>query len=427
MEASSNAISNKSDIRMSSLPVQNVSFVVQGCFSSPTQVSQKHAERNNGAVGSVALTTTTTMDRLFHPSSQIVGKIRGGGHSGPMQEPKGTFSEKRSRLLLLAAGTRSKNIDDFLSNRSDFILEILLRLGIRKNANKLEKFQNPEQDMSAHQFPASSRRSDQIVKFSDNSQENSCTYKTEQHENFLALKWDNTEIQVFPCNHSLKTSLKCKHWKSNLLAEKAATLLPNFENPASAIELIKEFDCNKYSYTDRALTLLNSPCGLSEVNFFPTDCANYMEQLYKDLHFNSALDLKGLFDFCVTKDTDTSINSKLEVDSSNHGPHRKNYDSSQADCIFPNIYNSESFFQEQPFTPYIHPEIAKEQFTFPLLEWDVTAEQELPALKCLVPKEVDHFTKSLNGTFDFHNEIGSSSFCDAYRRKSFSFLTELQF
>ncbi|XP_028549849.1 uncharacterized protein LOC110105706 [Dendrobium catenatum] len=85
-EASSNAISSKSDIRKSSLPVQNVSFIVQDCFSSPKQVSQKHefknkAERNNGAIRSVALTTTTTMDRLFHPSSQIVGKIRGGGHS----------------------------------------------------------------------------------------------------------------------------------------------------------------------------------------------------------------------------------------------------------------------------------------------------------------------------------------------------------
>ncbi|XP_020673076.2 uncharacterized protein LOC110092751 [Dendrobium catenatum] len=346
---------------------------------------------------------------------------------GPMREPKGTFSEKRTCLLLLAAGTHSKNIDDLLSNRSNFILEILLRLGIRKNANKHETFQNPEQDMSAHQFPASSNRSDQIVKFCDNSQENSCTYKTEQHEKILALKWDNTEIQAFPCNHSFKTSFKCKHHKSNLLAEKTATLFPDFENLASAIELIKEFDCNKYSYTDRALTLLNSPCGLSEVNVFPTDCANCVEQRNKNLHFNSALDHKGLFDFCVTKDSDTSINSILEVDSNKHVPHRKNCDSSPADCIFPNIYNSESFLQEQPFTPYIHPEIAKEQFTSPLLEWDVPAEQELSALKCFVPKEVDHFTKSLNYIFDFHNEIGSSSFYDVYRRKSFSFLTELQF
>ncbi|PKU66610.1 hypothetical protein MA16_Dca024092 [Dendrobium catenatum] len=238
--------------------------------------------------------------------------------------------------------------------------------------------------MSAHQFPASSNRSDQIVKFCDNSQENSCTYKTEQHEKILALKWDNTEIQAFPCNHSFKTSFKCKHHKSNLLAEKTATLFPDFENLASAIELIKEFDCNKYSYTDRALTLLNSPCGLSEVNVFPTDCANCVEQRNKNLHFNSALDHKGLFDFCVTKDSDTSINSILEVDSNKHVPHRKNCDSSPADCIFPNIYNSESFLQEQPFTPYIHPEIAKEQFTSPLLEWDVPAEQELSALKFVI-------------------------------------------
>lgn len=230
--------------------------------------------------------------------------------------------------------------------------------------------------MGVLQFPApSNRRSNHIVEFCDDySQENLPTYETEQqYANLLALKMDDTETQALPYNHSLKA---------------CSTLLPDFDEASSAIELIEEFDCKRY-WDD-----------ISEVNVFPTDHGNYMRQSYKNLlHFNSIFDRKEQFDLCFTK-----LEEEEEEDCSSHGALGRNHGSYQADCILFNNCNFENFFRGQP--------------TFSLLEWnDATAEQELPAPKRLVPKDLDQFTEPLyDDTFDRPHKIGSSRF---------SFFTEL--
>ncbi|XP_020591399.1 uncharacterized protein LOC110032195 isoform X2 [Phalaenopsis equestris] len=408
MEGDFNADSQRfrfgQSFRRASSAIQNVSSTVQGFLSSPTLVLQKQslknkAEGNNGAGRSVPISKITHVDRLFHPSPLTVGKNCVCGHSGTMQEHEGTFSEKRAFLLQLAAGTSLQNIDEFFSNRSDFLLEILRRLGIRRDANIHEKLQNPEQKMSS-QFPVSFKRSNQIANFCENPQEDFCVNKIEQYDNLLELKWDDTEIQALPYNNSPITKFKIEHWMPDLSTEKTLPLLCNFKNPASAIELIKEFDFSEYRYTDESQALLSPPCDISEFNVFLAHNASYMGQLCKSLNCNSVLNHKEMFDLSVAEDSDTSFNSNVELNSSSHGFLRRNHDSFQADYILPDIYNSDSLLQQQA--------LSEEQFIFPLLEWDAAAEQEMSTPICLVSKELDQITESpLYDTFDFHDDIGS--------------------
>lgn len=97
---------------------------------------KKGTARNGKEARSASFSKTTPVARVPHPSPKTVG-LNDGGHSGPRHEHKGTFSEKRANLIQLAARTCSQNVDDFLSNRSDFIFEILRRLGVMRNLDKV--------------------------------------------------------------------------------------------------------------------------------------------------------------------------------------------------------------------------------------------------------------------------------------------------
>lgn len=269
-------------------------------------------------------------------------------------------------------------------------------------------------------------------------QENLITYKPGEYDNLLT--WDDTEIHTFSFEHPLKTNNECKLWNSDLFKEKGATLLPDFNNPTSAIDFFNELDCNKYNYHDKAQALLNSPCGIAEIKVFPSDFSVFMGNLYKYLHFNSSMDHKGLHEFYATRNSANTWYSKVEFDS-NNSHHMRNHDSFQDDCILPNSYSSEKCFLKEALVPYIndysaglyiksptlHLELAKNQFTYPLLEWEATAEQELSDDNCLTLKEVDHFSTPLHEIVGLHDEIGSSSFTDIYEQKNLCSLQSCSF